>query len=246
VGTLLWDFDGTLGFRHGGMWGAAVLEVLTAHTSDLTVSLDQLRPYLQSGLPWHSPEVPHPDLVPADRWWDALNPVLVQALQGVGLDPDLARHLAPRVRHVYTSPERWRLYDDTIPTLRALSAAGWQHTILSNHVPELPGIVRHLELDDYMDHVLNSAATGYEKPHPRAYGIALERVAATGPVWMLGDNYRADVAGAEAVGLQAILVRKRHPGARFYCPGLGDVVTLLVRGSPLHWEGVQACQGCSR
>jgi putative hydrolase of the HAD superfamily len=79
--------------------------------------------------------------------------------------------------------------------------------ILSNHVPELEGIVEALGLSNVIDAVVNSARTGYEKPHPEAY--AAGRAAAGDPdeLWMVGDNHVADVAGAEAAGIRAILVR---------------------------------------
>ncbi len=32
----------------------------------------------------------------------------------------------------------WELFDDTLPALDQLSADGWSHVVLSNHVPELP------------------------------------------------------------------------------------------------------------
>ncbi|MGH7576165.1 MAG: HAD-IA family hydrolase, partial [Longimicrobiales bacterium] len=41
---------------------------------------------------------------------------------------------------------------------------------------------------------------GYEKPNPRAFRHVLNAVGPSGPVWMIGDNPIADVAGAAAVG----------------------------------------------
>ncbi|GAA2483744.1 HAD family hydrolase [Winogradskya humida] len=58
--------------------------------------------------------------------------------------------------------------------------------------------------------VLTSAVTGFEKPHPAMYAAALTRTRG-GRVWMAGDNPDADVAGARAAGIPALLVRDR-PG----------------------------------
>ena len=55
---------------------------------------------------------------------------------------------------------------------------------------------------------MNPAETGYEKPHSEAFSLA--RMAAGNPatIWMVGDNPKADIAGAEAAGIPAILVRR--------------------------------------
>jgi FMN phosphatase YigB (HAD superfamily) len=44
---------------------------------------------------------------------------------------------------------------------------------------------------------------------------------------MIGDNVVADVLGAEAVGIPAILVRRPDPRARLYCDSLAGVEELL-------------------
>jgi FMN phosphatase YigB (HAD superfamily) len=63
--------------------------------------------------------------------------------------------------------------------------------------------------------IFASAVTGWEKPNPRFFRHALQAVGNPSRVWMVGDNPIADVAGAEAVGIPALLVR--HP-----CPATGE------------------------
>ena len=68
--------------------------------------------------------------------------------------------------------------------------------ILSNHVPELRSIVDGVGLGSLIDQVYTSAVTGYEKPNPESYRIAL----GSDPpeeCFMVGDNVDADVLGAE-------------------------------------------------
>jgi putative hydrolase of the HAD superfamily len=50
--------------------------------------------------------------------------------------------------------------------------------------------------------VFTSAATGYERPNPRAFEIALEACGWPSESWMVGDNPIADIAGAEPSGSQ--------------------------------------------
>ena len=52
-----------------------------------------------------------------------------------------------------------------------------------------------------------SAVTGYEKPHPEAFRLVLRRFGEPRERWMVGDNPHADVAGAQALGIPAVLVR---------------------------------------
>jgi putative hydrolase of the HAD superfamily len=228
---LIWDFDGTLGYRisgSSGAWTASLLETITLALPDHTVTLEQLRPYMQAGFPWQQPDHPHTHLVSAGAWWEALHPVFEKACRGVGLDEALAQAVARRFRAVYLNLDRWRLFDDVLPTLDALSAQGWTHVILSNHVPELGDIVRHLGLTSRIAFVFNSAETGYEKPHPRAFQIALETLPDVETAWMIGDSFAADVQGAELVGIPAILVRRSHSDAGRYCESLADVPMLIA------------------
>ncbi|MHB9025169.1 MAG: HAD family hydrolase [Armatimonadota bacterium] len=221
---LIWDFDGTLGYREGGMWTGTLLEILAEEAPELGVVAEQIRPFLQTCYPWHTPERPHPDLNTAKLWWEALHPVLSRALSGVGVAEERVPSLVEQFRPRYTDVSRWRLFSDTLPTLLQLSATGWRHILLSNHVPELPGIIEQLGLTHHLAAVFNSAQTGYEKPHPQAFRNVLAFAGKAEAIWMIGDNPNADIAGAEALGVPGILVRVPHPEARYFCEDLAQVV----------------------
>jgi putative hydrolase of the HAD superfamily len=225
---LIWDFDGTLGYRDGGAWTASLLEAITLVLPGYLVTIEQLRPHTQTGFPWHQPDQPHLHLTSAELWWEALYPVLEKACQRIGLDEAQAWTVARQFRAVYLNLDRWRMFDDVLPTLDVLSVRGWTHVILSNHVPELGDIVRYLGLTSRIAYIFNSAETGYEKPHSRAFQIALEMLPDTETVWMIGDSFTADVQGAESAGIPAILVRRPHPGASRYCGSLADVPVLIA------------------
>ena len=125
VKYLIWDFDGTLVDRPEG-WMGALLEVLGEEMPRCEVDRDReaLRSCLRSGFPWHTPDKPHPELVAADCWWEALAPVLVRAFEAVGVDVARARVLAERVPRVYADTRHWRLYEDTVSNLRLLTSLG--------------------------------------------------------------------------------------------------------------------------
>ena len=94
-------------------------------------------------------------------------------------------------------------------------------------MPELPAIVIALGLADMIDAVVSSAATGYEKPHPRAYAAGLTAAGNPATAVMVGDNPVADALGAEEVGLRAVLVRRDDARARLRAPDLRAAIDLI-------------------
>lgn len=50
--VVLWDFDGTLAYRPD-LWSGCLLELLDEELPDHQVTLDDLRPHLRDGFPWH-------------------------------------------------------------------------------------------------------------------------------------------------------------------------------------------------
>ena len=228
---LIWDFDGTLARRAGG-WSAAL-----AAAAGPGISADALRPFLQSGFPWHAPECAHQGLSP-DEWWEELMPLFARALRGAGVPAAQARELAGQVRAHYLLPAAWQRYDDVLPALDQLSERGWRHVLLSNHVPELPELLALLGLNERFAAVFNSADTGYEKPNPHAFRNVLNwivRGRRTGSLsestpsietWVIGDSLSADVIGAQEAGLRAILVRRREPGF-ICCESLAEIIHVI-------------------
>jgi putative hydrolase of the HAD superfamily len=225
---LIWDFDGTLAHRRGETgWSILLAEALEAEEPGHGHSAETFRPHLREGFPWHRPDVAHPELCEPEAWWASVRPVLGRAYEAAGYAPARALELADTARRLYVDPGvGWALFDDTLPALGRLSQAGWTHAILSNHVPELPQIVAGLGLGDVVAAVSCSAETGYEKPHARAFASVLERLQPA-KVWMVGDNVVADVLGAEAVGIPAVLVRRPDPRAARYADSLAGVEAFL-------------------
>jgi putative hydrolase of the HAD superfamily len=219
--VVLWDFDGTLAHREG-MWSACLIDALDDVLPGHGLDRDAVRPHLRDGFPWHRPEVAHPELADAEAWWAHVGQLIARVYTAVGLDDERATQVARQVRAVYADHRRsWVVFDDTVPALTTLRDAGWRHAILSNHVPELSALVDGLGLAPFFDAVVNSAVTGYEKPHPEAFMHARRAAGNPAELWMVGDNPIADVAGANAAGIPAILVRR--DGA----PGLDAVVSRL-------------------
>ncbi len=129
---------------------------------------------------------------------------------------------------MYTEASNWALFDDTLPALQRLASLGWSHVVLSNHVPELPDILRYLGVENYLEAIFCSAQIGYEKPNPNAFRIVLAAYPEANPIWMIGDNPEADFAGARGNGMRAILARRPHPGIEPFALDLLKVEKILA------------------
>ena len=227
-GVVLLDFDGTLA-RRQGRWSDCLVEALDAVAPGHGLTPGELRPHLRGAYPWHRHEEPHPDLCDPDAWWARMAQVFAAAYVAAGLPADHAGAASVAVREHYCDHRRFALFDDTVEALATLRAGGWTLAVVSNHVPELSAIVAGLGLAPLVDALHSSALTGYEKPHPEAYRIALGPFAPR-EAWMVGDDPVADVAGAGAVGIRSVLVRRPDVADPAICsvPAVADAAQLVL------------------
>ena len=137
-------------------------------------------------------------------------------------------------------PKDFITYDDTIPTLAALRAAGYRLGVLTNMPLEMGPLCDRLGLTAYLDFVVGSNEAGAEKPHPPVFLTALERMAADpGEAVHVGDQYRSDVLGARAVGMHSVLIDRGGWHSQVDdCPKIGSLAELqpLLAGAPRSLE----------
>lgn len=147
---------------------------------------------------------------------DRLLPIIARSIiEGLGGGPACTVALAVRaVAAAWCDVENFGLYDDVLPCLEALRAAGVRMAVLSNALGHgVAEILAHFALDEYMVAAVSSAETGAVKPAPRMFStlFGLLGVAPHEAV-MVGDSLEEDVRGAEAAGCAAILLDRggRH------------------------------------
>jgi FMN phosphatase YigB (HAD superfamily) len=130
-------------------------------------------------------------------------------IEGLGGGPSGAVGLAARaIIEAWCDVANFGLYDDVLPCLDALKAAGVRMALLSNALGHgVEEAVAHFALDGYMAAAVSSLETGAVKPAPRMYStlFGLLGVAPAGAV-MVGDSVEDDVDGALACGCPAILL----------------------------------------
>lgn len=150
----------------------------------------------------------------------------------LGLAED-AEDLARRVYIEFGDPARWRAYDDVEPALRRLKGAGLSLGVISNWDGRLAWVLDGLGLASWFDTIVSSADVGLHKPDPRIFELACARVGvAPRDAVHVGDHHYADVVGATAVGMGAVLIdRHGTSGASSAITSLDDLE------SALGWKG---------
>ncbi len=127
------------------------------------------------------------------------------------------------VRRAMLGALRFEAYPETLPVLRELRAAGHVLVVVSNWDRSLPEWVGHTGLLDAVDGVVTSAEAGAPKPDGRIFARALALAGAVpGEAVHVGDSPEADVAGARAAGLRAVLVQREGEPP----PGVRSIATL--------------------
>ena len=226
--TIFWDFDGTLVLTP--KWSTSLVKALDIIHPGHDVTREQIHSFLHEGFPWHTPERYHPELSSSEAWWAFLRPVLAGAVLRVGYGKEDSCRAAELAQEYILNPETYIPYDDTLPVLKDLQERGWHHFILSNNYPELPNVVGHLSFSHLIDECITSGLVGYDKPNPGIFEYALDRAGQPEKVWMVGDNINADVRGAEAVGIPAILVHSEViEKPRYYAADLYEVAGIIEK-----------------
>jgi len=116
---------------------------------------------------------------------------------------------AEEIYREWAGCHHFSLYEDVLPTLRALRERGLLIGLISNTHRSLETFASHFELDQLVSASVSSSEHGYNKPHPSIFRTAL-RLLAVPPeeAVMVGDSYRHDIEGARSVGMRGILLRR--------------------------------------
>jgi putative hydrolase of the HAD superfamily len=147
--------------------------------------------------------LPDPVDLEANRsWWHAFYAEFFR-LHGASL----AGAHAEALWSLHRAGEWLEPAEDTIPTLDALARAGHSMGVISNWDDTLEEILGRRRLRDYFKVVVASCDARYAKPHGEIFRAALEAAGvAPRDAIHVGDDVEADVAGARAAGIRAVLI----------------------------------------
>ena len=199
VTTVLLDLDGVL-LDHTGAAAAAVRAWLGDRATPEVVSAwfsaqdRRLAEWRAGSATWE------------EQRRNRLRDVLPLLGEPIGSDDELDALFASGYLPEYE--RAWRAFEDAVPALSALAAAGLRLAVLTNG-SELQQTkkLRSTGLIDLVGPVFTADALGHRKPDPRVFLTACEHLGVLpGTVLYVGDEFEVDVLGARGAGLAAVLL----------------------------------------
>ena len=165
---------------------------------------------------------------PQDKaWWQVVVDRTFGAFGG-GRDPQA---LFEELYAHFMAPASWELFPRALETIHTLQSRGYRTALISNWDGRLPELLAGLRLVDLLDPIVISYRVGAEKPQRRIFETALaEAGVPPRAALMVGDDYEADVVGATALGMQAVLVRRpgqNHGNGGVEIDSLPELLDLL-------------------
>lgn len=112
--------------------------------------------------------------------------------------------------HRATYQRSRQLVAGVLPLLEYLRGKVKIAVVTNNLIEEQRDKLRHLQLESLVDELVTSEETGFIKPDPGIFRVALARleVQASEAV-MIGDAWNADILGARQAGIRAIWLNRR-------------------------------------
>jgi HAD superfamily hydrolase (TIGR01662 family) len=204
IRTILFDFDGTLVFHEPDSF-----DVISAFCTEIDQPLDAdaerrgrrmrheffVDPAISERLAGFSP----------DDFWQHFNLYLLRALGVEGDLERLAQILTARfgdLELTYHCPEAG------CQALVELRDRGYGLGLITNreNTERFYELLDQVELRAHFDMILASGEVGVRKPEPGIFDAALERMGAKAEQSIyVGDNYWADVVGAQRAGVRPVL-----------------------------------------
>ncbi len=146
------------------------------------------------------------------------------ALGASGLDRSRAKPVAERYWSEQSS--RFKLFEDSLPTLDCLRAAGFRMGLISNGPRDMQrDKIRRFDLATHFDVIVIEGEFGHGKPHPNVFRHAMQSVGCMPEEsWHIGDNLYADVGGAQGAGVHAAWIHRDRMEMKEDSPHVPDRV----------------------
>ena len=226
VDTVIFDFDGTLVF-HQPDSSDLISDFCTEIGQPLTAEADRhgrrtrhqyfIDPIIRDQITGLSNE----------EFWLHFNRHILDAL-GIKGDLDrLAAELASRLEGLELS---YHCPEPGCQILTELGARGYRLGLITNryNVERFYELLDQMDLRAYFELVLASGEVGIQKPDPGIFAAALERMDARAETSVyVGDNYWADIIGAQRAGLIPVLLDTHHLFPEAECQVLERLDELL-------------------
>jgi len=167
----------------------------------------------------------HPELDHDDEIWFLFTE---QIVLGMGGTQPASYACAVEITRSWERHENFELYEDALPVLAELRAAGLKLGLVSNSARDVREFAAHHALD--IDAGISSFHHGRSKPHASIFRAVLDLLdVEAGAAAMVGDQVADDIEGAQAIGMRAVLLDRDglHPEFAPRITGLAELLPLL-------------------
>lgn len=118
-------------------------------------------------------------------------------------NPELVKALSEN--YIDILPTKTNLFDDTIEILEYLLPKYALHIVTNGFEEVQFKKLRNSDIEKYFRYIITSEMAGYQKPDRLIFKYALEKTNATvRESIFVGDNMKADIDGAKAVGMDQV------------------------------------------
>ena len=130
------------------------------------------------------------------------------------------------------------VYEDSVPTLRALRRAGFTMAIVTNSPWGSPAElwrteIRRLGLAEHVDAIVCCGDVGWRKPAAPIFQLAMAKLGARPEECVfVGDDPRWDIVGPQALGIEAILIDRSGTQDLKSVPMIRNLTELVSRLCP--------------
>jgi len=133
---------------------------------------------------------------------------LLTLFERAGVPPERTEELKAALLQMHQRVHLWGATEPgTVESLARLRAAGIRLAVISNSDGRAAAALEAGGLLDQFEFVIDSGEVGVEKPDPRIFQIALERMGLDpADALYVGDLYEVDAMGARAAGLDVVLL----------------------------------------
>ncbi len=142
------------------------------------------------------------------QWWRAIVANTFERVGALEKFEDFDAFYAGLYSYFETAAP-WQVYDDTLNSLQRWQAMNIQLGVISNFDSRLYRVLNVLGLAGYFQSVTISTEVGAAKPSAKIFQTALAKHDCVAQqAWHIGDSEVEDYAGAQSVGIRAILIAR--------------------------------------
>lgn len=150
-----------------------------------------------------------------------------EALRYLGIE-DPKGEKAAFLSHGFGREGVWQPYPEAEEVCRRLRETGFRLGVVSNGSITVSDLLSQAGLLPFLEVVISSQAAGVQKPDPRIFAVALDRMGVSaGEALYVGDLYEVDVLGARGAGLDAVLIDRERVWRDLDCPVIRSLEELL-------------------